>query len=231
MARTGVRLLGLSVLAALWVVGCARVPPGQSASTTPASKPTGDARDINPANIRRLRGTFPPGFEVADDNGSSSPTRFWGFGQDWSADPVQCAALADPLGGRGAGPRGLSGSGPGGIVYVVVASSPVQPVALDPAVVADCGRWSMASGRTTATVQLTPAPQIDGAATLAMDTATRTVVEGGTETDSQAHTAMAYLGDYLAFVTVVTDPGSTQPQLPPEFSSAFLVRTVGTLRG
>jgi hypothetical protein len=231
MARRGVRLLGFSVSAALWVVGCAGVPPGQSPSATPASKPTGDALDINPVNIRRLRGTFPPGFEVADANGSSSPTRFWGFGQDWSADPAQCASLADPLGGQGAAPRGLSGSGPGGIVYVVVASSPAPPVALDPAVVADCGRWSMASGRTTATVQLTAAPQIDGAATWAMDTETRTVVEGGTETDSQAHTAIAYLGDYLAFVTVVTDPGSTQPQLPPEFSSAFLVRTVRTLRG
>lgn len=48
---------------------------------------------------------------------------------------------------------------------------------------------------------------------------------GGTETD------IAYLGDYLALVTVVTDPGPTQPQLPPDFASTFLVRVVATLQG
>ncbi|HME46669.1 DUF5642 family protein [Mycobacterium sp.] len=155
---------------------------------------------------------------------------FWGLGADSSADPAQCASLADPLGGRGASPQGLSGSGAGGIVYVVVAGAPAPPVVLDAAVVDDRARWSMAAARTTATVALTPAPPIEGAATMAMHTALRTVVEGGTQTEVQAQTATAYLGDCLVFVTVVTDPGSPQPQLPPDFASTFLVRTAATLR-
>ena len=41
-----------------------------------------------------------------------------------------------------------------------------------------------------------------------MVTAIRTIVEGGTETDLHATTTTAYLGEYVAFVTVVTDPGT-----------------------
>ncbi len=223
--------LWFTALTALCVAACTASPPGPHASSNSTSKPAGAASRINPANIRRLRGAFPPGYEVADANGWSAPTRFWGFGQHWSADPAECASLADPLGGQGASPQGLSGSGAGGIVYVVVAAAQDPPVVADPAVVDHCARWSVAAGRTTATVELTAAPPIGEATTLGMHTATRTVVEGGTETDSRAQTATAYLGDYLVFVTVVTDPGSTQPQLPPEFASTFLVRAVATLRG
>jgi hypothetical protein len=139
--------------------------------------------------------------------------------------------LAKPIAGERVAARGVAGSGAGGIVYAVVAASPTPPVLLDTNVVAECPRWAVASGRTTATVDLVDAPPIDGVATLRMVTATRTLVEGGAETDSRADTATAYLGDYLAFVTVVTDPGSPQPQLPPDFASTFLVRTVATLRG
>lgn len=230
MVSTGVRLLWFSALAGLCVTACTGSPPGPHASAAPSPEPAGAASPVSPANIRRLRAAFPPGYEVADADGSSSPTRFWGLGADSSAAPAQCASLADPLGGRGASPEGLSGSGAGGIVYVVVAGAPAPPVVLDAAVVDDCARWSMAAARTTATVELTPAPPIEGATTMAMHTALRTVVEGGTQTEAQAQTATACLGDYLVFVTVVTDPGSPQPQLPPDFASAFLVRTVATLR-
>lgn len=230
MVSTGVRPLWFNALAAVCVTACTASPPGPHASTT-ASKPPGAAAQINPANIRRIRAAFPPGYEVAEANGSSSPTRFWGFGEGWSADPAQCASLADPLAGQGTSPRGFSGSGAGGIVYVVVAGAPAPPVLPDTAVVSDCARWSMTAARATATVELVPAPSIGGASTLAMNTATRTVVEGGNETDSRAQTATAYLGDYLVFVTVVTDPGSAQPPLPPDFASTLLVRTVSTLRG
>lgn len=96
---------------------------------------------------------------------------------------------------------------------------------------ADCGRWSVTSGNTTGTVDLVDAPAIDGADTVGMATVARTVVEGGTETTSTASTFSAYLGDYLAFVTVVTDPGSPGPALDRDFAAALLVKTVSALRG
>jgi hypothetical protein len=58
-----------------------------------------------------------------------------------------------------------------------------------------------------------------------------TTVEGGTETRSQAETFVAYLGDHAAYVTVVTDPGSSAPSLGPGFASDLLVKTVAALRG
>jgi Domain of unknown function (DUF5642) len=47
----------------------------------------------------------------------------------------------------------------------------------------------------------------------------------------RATTATAYLGEYVAFVTVVTDPGTGPPQLPPDLASTFLAQAVATLRG
>jgi hypothetical protein len=185
---------------------------------------------VTPSNIHRLRGALPPGYEVTDAAGSASPVGYWGFGAEWTADPPQCGALAKPV-DDSAVPEGFSGSGSGGIVYAVVAASPAGPLRPDPGVVAECGQWSMASGRTTATVNLIEAPTIDGVATLGMATATRTIVEGGTETDSQAHTFTAYLGNYLAFVALITDPGSPHPPLSPEFAARLFVKAVATLRG
>ena len=127
--------------------------------------------------------------------------------------------------------KGWSGSGPGGIVHAVVTGSPTAPVTLDPAVLAECGQWTVMSGNTTGTVNLIDAPAIDGATTVGMDTVAKTVVEGGTETASTAYTFSAYLGDYLAFVTVVTDPGSPNPPLGQEFAADLLVKTVSALRG
>ena len=78
-------------------------------------------------------------------------------------------------------------------------------------VLTDCSHWTVASGNTSGTVDLVEAPAIDSATTVGMNTVAKTVVEGGTETTSAAYTFSAYLGDYLAFVTVVTDPGSPNP--------------------
>ena len=127
--------------------------------------------------------------------------------------------------------KGWSGSGPGGIVHAVVTGSPTSPVAFDPAVLAECGQWTVISGNTTGTVNLIGAPVIDDATTVGMDTVAKTVVEGGTETTSAVYTFSAYLGDYLAYVTVVTDPGSPNPALGQEFAADLLVKTVSALRG
>ena len=101
--------------------------------------------------------------------------------------------------------------GSGRIVHAVVTGRPPAQVPFDPALVAECGQWTLAAGHTTGTVTLVDPPAIDAAATVGMVTEATTVVEGGTETNSRAHTFTAYLGDYLAFVTVVTDPGSPNP--------------------
>jgi len=224
-----VRPVGLvGVVAVVCVVAsCGRPAPPPAASST---EPARAQAQIDPARITRARGELPPGYEVGDVSGPASPAAFWGFGPGWVADPQACGALAG-LAGDSTTTRGWSGSGPGGIVHAVVTGSPTAPVIFDPATVADCGRWSVTSGNTTGTVDLVDAPAIDGADTVGMATVARTVVEGGTETTSTASTFSAYLGDYLAFVTVVTDPGSPGPALDRDFAAALLVKTVSALRG
>ncbi|HUL99139.1 MAG TPA: DUF5642 family protein [Mycobacterium sp.] len=226
VVSTGVRLRQFTVLAVVAATACSppeRTPaPGQSSSAVQTTQ-------LNPANIRRMRGSFPPGYEISEIGGVASPAKYWGLKPGWSAEPAQCGALADPT-ADGSSSQGLSGSGSGGIIYVAVAgaSSASGP---DPDVVAACSHWSMDSGRTTANVELVDAPAIENAATIGMVTASRTTVEGGTETDLHATTATAYLGDHVAFVTVVTDPGSGPSGLPPNFASTFLVLAVAALRG
>ena len=210
----------------LSVAACTHAP-GPPTTTTALSTPS---VRVTPANIERVRGELPDGYEVADVSGRASPVAFWGFGPHWLADPPQCGALAEPV-ADGATTRGWSGSGPGGIVYAVVTGSPPAQVGSDPALIAECGHWTLAGGHTTGAVTLVDAPAIDAAATLGMVTEAKTVVEGGTETNSRAHTVTAYLGDYLAFVTVVTDPGSPNPPLGQDFAAALLVKTVSALLG
>jgi hypothetical protein len=102
---------------------------------------------------------------------------------------------------------------------------------LDPSLLDECGQWTVSAGHTIGTVAFVAAPPIDGATTVGLSTATTTVVEGGTETHSHADTFTAYLGDYIAFVTVVSDPGSPNPALGQDFAAELLVKTVSALRG
>ncbi len=105
------------------------------------------------------------------------------------------------------------------------------PVDLPGDVVAACGNWTMTAGHATARVHLTDAPHIDGAPTVGMVADITSSVESGTEIDSRTYTFVAYLGDYYAFTTLTTDPGSVVPALPPQFAADLLVKTVSTLRG
>ena len=83
---------------------------------------------------------------------------------------------------------------------------------------------------TGAEVRRTDAPAVDGADTVAWQARTRTVVESGAETNSDVETAFAYLDHHAAFVTVVTDPGSPNPPLGPDFVAELLATTVTALR-
>ena len=229
VVSTGVRRFGLAIALVMTsvVAGCGQ-PGSPSATSTTASSAT--ESQVNPVNIGRVRGDLPAGYEVADLSGPASPVAFWGFGPGWVTEPPQCGVLAGPA-TDDATTKGWSGSGPGGIVHAVVTGSPTSPVAFDPAVLAECGQWTVISGNTTGTVNLIGAPVIEGATTVGMDTVAKTVVEGGTETTSAVYTFSAYLGDHLAFVTVVTDPGSPNPPLGQEFAADLLVKTVSALRG
>jgi hypothetical protein len=209
---------------ALFAAACGaseRPPPATGTPTTDASA------QVNPARIDRVRDDLPDGYEVADLTGPVRPTSLWGFGALWSAEPPQCGPLADPAVDP-AMTKGWSGSGTGGIVYAVVAES---TAGLDPAVTAECGQWTLSAGQASGTVTLAAAPAIANAETVAMATVTTTVVEGGTETHSHADTVTAYLDGHVAFVTVVTDPGSPHPQLGADFAAALMVKTVAALRG
>jgi hypothetical protein len=150
----------------------------------------------------------------------------WGYGPDWTADPPQCGALAEPAVDPST-VRGFSASGEGGIVYAVAAdgAAPADPVLLD-----GCGEWTMAAGPTTGSVRLADPPPVAGAVGLGMVADTVTVVEGGTETRSHAQTFVAYEDTRLIYVTVVTDPGSPHPALGGDFAADLLTRTVAALR-
>ena len=172
---------------------------------------------------------MPSGYEVTSVSGVAAPATTWGLGSGWTADPAPCATLADPAGGHTESAQGVSGSGTGGIVYAIVAQLPAPRP--DPAVLAGCPGWTVINGRARSDVRLTDPPHIDGAETVAMASDTTTSAEGGRRIESHAETFIAYLGEYCAFTTLVTDPGSAHSPLPPQFAADLLVKTVSALRG
>lgn len=213
------------VLAAACAPGAAPAP----SVTAPSSAHT---TAVNPAHIKGVARDLPPGYEVTYGIPSAaSPRVIWGLDFDVATMPAQCAALADPGAGRDQSAQGLSGSGAGGIIDAVVVAVRPGAVALGDDLVAACGQWTMTAGHSTAAVSLTDAPHIDGVETVAMVADIRTSVEAGTEIDSRTYTFTAYLGDYYAFTTLTTDPGSVLPPLTPQFAADLLVKTVATLRG
>ncbi|HTZ14584.1 MAG TPA: DUF5642 family protein [Mycobacterium sp.] len=198
--------------------------------TAPAPSSISAARHINPGNIRWVRRELPPGYEVTGLLDQAAPPAVWGLGADAAASPARCAALADPAGGHGQSAQGISGSGAGGIVYAVIAAAPTGPVALDQSLVNQCHEWTMTSRRATARVHLVDPPRIDGAETLGMAADITTSAEGGNEIGSRANTFTAYLGDCYAFTTVISDPGSPDSPLTPQFAANLLVKVVSALR-
>ncbi|KUI26727.1 hypothetical protein AU196_18000 [Mycobacterium sp. IS-1742] len=216
------RRFAVVVAVAVSVSSCGQPPP-----PPPAPSATEAAGPIDPSRMNRARYELPPGYEVSDLQGRVAPLAQWGYGPNWSADPPQCGALAEPPVDP-ATVRGFSASGDGGIVYAVAADGamPVDPVLLD-----ECGQWTLAAGPTSGAVRGTDPPPVPGVAGFGMVADTVTVVEGGTETRSHAETFVAAEGERLVYVTVVTDPGSPSPALDGEFAADLLTRTVAALRG
>nr|WP_313901971.1 DUF5642 family protein [Mycobacterium tilburgii] len=200
-------------------------PPSAAPSSPPARATT-----VNPANIKRVARDLPPNYEVTSAIPSAaSPRLIWGLDPDARSRPAKCAALADPGPGRDQTAQGLSASGQGGIINVVVVTMP--DAGPDPAVIDACAEWTMTANHTTAHARLTDPPHIDGVDTIGIAVDIKSAVESGTEIDSRAYTFIAYLGGYYAFTTLTTDPGSALPALPPQFAADLLVKTVSTLRG
>jgi Domain of unknown function (DUF5642) len=220
--------IGPVMLLVLLAAACA-----QSPTPAPKSAPSTSvhATAVNPANIKKVSRELPPGYEVTTGIPSgASPRSTLELDVDAVAKPPQCAALADPRNGRDQSAQGVSGSGSGGIVVAVVVALQPGPATLDHDLVASCGQWTMAGEHETARLHLTDPPHIDGAETIGIVADIRTTVESGSEIDSRAYTFIAYLGDYYAFTTLTTDPGSVLPALTPRFAADLLVKTVSTLR-
>jgi hypothetical protein len=210
----------------LLLAGCA--DPG---GAPPAASVNASAHHVDPGNIRRVRRELPPGYEVAPVTNITAPPDIWGLGASDVANPPRCAALADPAGGHGQQAQGISGSGTGGTVYAVIAAAPTGSVALDHSLVEQCRQWRMTGRRASARVRLIETPHIEAAETVGMTVEIVTSVEGGNEIASQASTFTAYLGDYYAFTTLVSDPGSPHAPLTPQFAADLLVKTVSAVRG
>jgi Domain of unknown function (DUF5642) len=219
-------------LLTLLVAGCAH-SHAPSPSATPTKSASGHGAVVNPANIKRVVRELPPNYEVTTGiPAGATPRMIWSLAPDAAVirvEPPQCATFADPGNGRDQSAQGVSASGTGGIVDAVVVALP-GPVDLDRNLVAACARWTMSDRHTTAGVRLIVAPHIDGIETLGMLADTKSSVESGTEIDSRVYTFTAYLGNYYAFTTLTTDPGSALPALPPQFAADLLVKTVSTLR-
>jgi len=84
---------------------------------------------------------------------------------------------------------------------------------------------------TSAEVTRIEAPVIEGAVTVAWRAATRTIVEAGSETNALATAAFAYFDHHVAYVTLITDPGSPHPPMDLGFVADTLATTVAALRG
>lgn len=226
--------IGPATASALTLIAAACGHSTAPAPPSPAKSSAATAAAVDPANIKRVVRELPPGYEVttAIPKGAA-PKAFWSLRADTSdirATPPQCLALADPGNGREHTAQGVAGSGSGGIVDAVVVALP-EPVDFPHDLIAACGRWAMTAGRTTARARLIDAPHVDGAETLGIQVDIKSSVESGTQIDSRAYTFIAYLGNYYAFTTLTTDPGSALPALPPHFAADLLVKTVSTLRG
>jgi hypothetical protein len=196
----------------------------------PAPSPATAARHVDPANIRRVGRDLPPGYEVSPISGVAAPSDLWGVAGHGAANPARCAALANPAGGHGQAAQGISGSGAGGILYAVVVAAPTGNLSLDQSLVAQCRQWTMTGGRATARVQLIGSPHIDGVETLGMATDITNSVEGGNEIISRVSTFTAYLGNYYAFTTLISDPVAPPSSLTPQSASDLLVKAVLALR-
>lgn len=218
----------LTTALTLAVAGCAH-PPAPKPSAVPA-KPAPGIAAVNPANIKRIVRDLPPGYEVSTGIPSAaSPRVIWGLGDDLQSKPARCGALADPGNGRDQAAQGVSGSGSGGIVNAVVVALP-GPVDFPEDLLTACAHWSETAGKTVVHIHLTDAPHIDGVPTVGMVADVKSSVESGTEIDSRVYTFTAYLGDFYAFTTLTTDPGSALPVLSPQFAADLLAKTVSTLR-
>jgi Domain of unknown function (DUF5642) len=216
------RLLAAAAVLLL-LAGC-----GQPVERPTAPSASAPSRHIDPGNIRRVRRDLPPGYEVVPVVDVTAPSGIWSLGGVGLATPTRCAPLADPGGGHVQRAQGISGSGAGGTVSAVVVA---EPVALDVSLLAQCRQWGIVGRRASARVHLVDAPDIDGAATVGMTADILTSVEGSNEIRSQASTFTAYLGDYYAFTTVVSDPGSPNAALTPQFAAELLVKAVSAVRG
>ncbi|ANI41714.1 DUF5642 family protein [Mycolicibacterium vaccae] len=212
---------------ALVLAGTACAPPPDPAPA-PAAPVAADL-PVNPARIDRARDHLPDDYEVTAYTGAPSPFAVWGLRDTPATDPAPCAVLGAPAVDP-ATARGWSASGPGGIVYAVVAGA-TEPAAPSPGPDQECREWTVASGHTTGVVTGVAGPDIEAARTTGMSAVTTTVVEGGTETHAHADTFVADLGGYVCFVAVLTDPGSPHPALGAEFASGLLAETVSALRG
>lgn len=221
-------LPGLLLVAVLVACDHSPAPPPSASSAKP---PPARGVAVNPSHIKRIFRDLPPGYEMTTNiPAAASPRVMWGLAGGVTATPPLCAALADPGHGRGESAQGVSASGAGGIVDAVVVALP-GAVQLDEDVVAACTRWSMTGGHTTANVRLSGGPHVDDAETVGMVADITSSVESGSQIDSRAYTFTAYLGNYYAFTTLTTDPGSALPSLSPRFAADLLVKTVSALRG
>ena len=71
------RLFASIAAVALCIAGCGEPGPSSSAGSAVLSTPS---VQVKPANIAKVRGDLPAGYEVSDITGRAAPAALWGFG-------------------------------------------------------------------------------------------------------------------------------------------------------
>jgi len=216
-AAVGVCALALTAMPS---AGCAPPPAPDAPQPSRAAVLSAD-------RIKRVAGLLPAGYEHGDAAAKTSPARIWGLGPEASTEPPRCAALIDPPAANTATATGVSGSGPGGIVYAVAVAAP----AIDPALPGECAAFTVTFARTRIAVRTIDAPPVAGARAVGLAGEGRTLVEGGGQIDTRAQTYLADVEGYRVITAAVIDPGSAAPPLPAGFAADLLVAAVAELRG
>lgn len=223
------------MLVASAATGCSS-QVSEPASNEPASRAstsqTVAVKQVNLANIKRIRALLPGDYEISELRGPISVAAEWGFGSGWTVEPVGCASIVDPAPDQ-ANAQGFVASGAGGIIYIALAG--LDPAQSGTDLADECRQWTMAFGHTTGTFERTDVPNLEAVQaldgrTVGVSGLARTSVESGTETHTHIVAAYAYVGNYVVEVSVITDPGSGRPGLSSDFATDLLDKAVQVLQ-
>lgn len=203
-----------------------------AACSTPAAAP-----QLNIGNISTLAKQFGPEFSVKTIGPAGIDPKLLTAAPlppGVTVDPPDCAKFGSgstiPSGLKG-NMAALTATGAGN-QFVAIALETSQDVPLDPSIASKCAKVTVRGNGFVGATEVVDAPSIDGAKTLGMK---RDVLNGtsGRAVGQESFSYTAYLGRYVAVVTVTPAAVGTVVPAPPDGKRAadLLVSAVAAIRG